>query len=129
MKESDLMRRIQLRATELGARLWRNNVGTYKTKEGYWIKYGIQNPGGSDLIGFTPITITTSMVGSKLAVFTAIEVKTLRGKASEDQEAFIDCVKLNGGIASLARNEGELDGLIQMPNMQAGVQGRAENTT
>jgi hypothetical protein len=43
------------------------------------------------------------MVGQKIAVFTAIEVKTPTGKVSEVQENFISLVKKHGGIAAVVR--------------------------
>ena len=109
--ETPILRRIQLRATELGARLFRNNVGsvTYTDRHGQprTVKYGL-HVGSSDLIGWTPVTITPEMVGRTLAVFTAVEVKTLRGKASPEQITFIEAVRRAGGIAGVARSPDEL---------------------
>lgn len=123
------MRRIQLRATELGARLWRNNVGAYRHPESGWIRYGVQNPGGSDLIGITPVEITMEMVGKRVAIFTAIEVKKENEEATEDQQAFIDFIKLNGGITGVVKKEEDLDGLIQMSEMQKPIQGGAQSNS
>jgi hypothetical protein len=60
--------------------------------------------GSSDLIGWTPVTVTPDMVGQRLAVFTAIEVKGPKGKTSPEQTNFIDRVKIDGGIAGVARS-------------------------
>lgn len=68
------------------------------------IRYGVGNPGGSDLIGLHTVTVTPDMVGQRLAVFTAIEVKTPVGRVSEQQQRFIAMVKGLGGIAGVARS-------------------------
>lgn len=57
----------------------------------------------SDLIGFTPITITPDMIGRKIAVFTAVEVKKTKWKYTATdrevaQKKFLDVVNMNGGI-------------------------------
>lgn len=87
------MREIQITATKLGHRLFRNNCGYAETKTGQWIKYGIANPGGADLIGWT-----------RIGLFLAIEVKTKNGRLTPEQENFINSVNLFGGIAFVARS-------------------------
>jgi hypothetical protein len=44
------------------------------------------------------------MVGQTVAVFTALETKTTKGKASEKQDAFIKAVNDNGGRAGVVRS-------------------------
>lgn len=61
-------------------------------------------PGFSDLFGLTPVVITPDMVGQTVAVFTALEVKTAKGKASEKQQNFIKAVNDNGGRAGVVRS-------------------------
>ncbi|QMP19205.1 hypothetical protein [Pseudomonas phage Persinger] len=60
-------------------------------------------PGFSDLFGLVPVTITADMVGQKVAVFTALEVKTPKGKPTTQQQAFIQAVNDNGGRAGVVR--------------------------
>ena len=97
--------------------MFRNNSGAYKDATGRVVFYGLgvissqQNKyfKSSDLIGFTPITITPDMVGRKMAVFTACEVKKTKWKytATEREVAqlkFLDVVKMNGGIALFANS-------------------------
>lgn len=115
MNETKLMHTLMI--ADHGCRLFRNNVGTGWTgskvtrlPDG---SIRIFNPrplhaglckGSSDLIGFRPTVITPEMVGSKRAIFTAVEVKTANGTASPDQVRFIDGVRKFGGLAGIARS-------------------------
>lgn len=65
---------------------------------------GLCAPGSSDLIGWTTIIVTPDMVGRKLAIFTAVEVKTEDGVVDPDQYKFIDVVTEAGGFAGVARS-------------------------
>lgn len=69
--------------------------------------------GSSDLIGWTEKIITPEMVGKKVAVFTAIEVKTDSGRASAAQLNFVSRVRQAGGIAGIARSPEEARNLIE----------------
>ena len=69
--------------------------------------------GSSDLIGWTPIEITPEMVGKKLAIFTAVEVKKPGGRVSKEQLNFMRRVNEDGGIAGIATNETEAVNLVQ----------------
>lgn len=112
MTEAALLKRIML-ALSRKAILFRNTSGV--TKEGdRWIRYGIANPGGSDLIGWTPVEITPEMVGRTVAVFCALEVKTAKGRATKEQEAFVAAVKRAGGIAEIVRSEEEAEKTVAL---------------
>lgn len=102
--EARIQNEIRLETAKAGARLFRNNCGQFRKPSGEVIRYGVSNPGGSDLIGWTTITITPDMVGKEVAVFTAVEVKTARGRPSEKQVMFIDAVNSAGGMAGIARS-------------------------
>ena len=69
--------------------------------------------GSSDLIGWTTREVTPDMVGKKVAIFTAVEVKTPSGKASAQQLNFIARVRECGGIAGIARSPEEAQNLIE----------------
>lgn len=107
VKEGNLMRRLML-ALPRCVTAFRNNQGIARYPDGSAVKYGIANPGGSDLIGWTSRTVTADMVGKKIAIFTAIEVKTGTGRLSAPQEQFLKCVEGAGGIAVVARSESDL---------------------
>lgn len=91
-----------------GSTVFRNNCGVSVLSDGRRIRYGVGNPGGSDLIGITPVTITPDMVGRTLGVFTAIEVKKPTGsRISQDQKNFIAAIINSGGYAGVARSPEE----------------------
>ena len=100
--ESSILQNIRLAAAP--ATLWRNNSGAYM-KDGFFVRYGVASPGGSDLIGFTP--------RNGIAVFTTIEVKTKTGRISPEQQNFIDVIRRAGGIAGVARSPEEARKIIR----------------
>lgn len=104
MNEMNRLRAIMLGLSSLTVRLWRNNCGALKDSDGRLIHYGVANPGGSDLIGWKSVTVTPDMVGRKVAIFTAIEVKSDRGRPTPAQQNFLKCVQLDGGFAGVARS-------------------------
>lgn len=101
MTEAELLRRILIRASERGMRLFRNQIGKYLLADGRWLTSGLC-VGSSDLIGWTPVVVTQEMVGQTLAVFTAIETKAKGKKATGAQNNFIGAVVHDGGIAKVA---------------------------
>jgi hypothetical protein len=58
----------------------------------------------ADLIGWRSITITPDMVGTTVAIFASIEVKTPTGRVSPQQQAWMAVVQGAGGIAGVARS-------------------------
>lgn len=112
--EKDIERLIILHSSKIGSTMFKNNVGMYKDQRGNVIRYGLCN-GSSDLIGWTPLTITPDMVGKRIAVFTAVEVKKDKhGKyqATKEQKAFISAVLNNGGFAGVADCLGDLERIV-----------------
>jgi len=110
MTETAIMQKIQRLAQKLlpkGSRLMRNNVGLFLTQYGKPIKTGLRK-GSSDLIGFTPIQVTKGMIGKKLAVFTAVEVKVPGKKPTKEQANFLNQVKRAGGIGFVATSPDDL---------------------
>lgn len=119
MSETTIQRRIQLNLSDLTTRLFRNNVGAawqgravhnrdvsitlYDPRR---VEYGLC-PGSSDLIGLRSVEITPDMVGQRVAIFCAVEVKTATGRPTPEQTAFIKMVDFLGGRAGIARSEDE----------------------
>jgi len=68
--------------------------------------------GFSDLFGWQSVTVTDDMVGTVIARFVAIEVKSDRGRVRPEQAAFIKAVNDAGGIAGIAHNESEAVSLL-----------------
>lgn len=68
--------------------------------------------GSSDLIGWRSLEVTPAMVGKRVAVFVAVEVKSRTGRATPEQINFINQVNAAGGIAGIARSEAEALALV-----------------
>lgn len=121
MSETKIMNKIQIAMSKIGARLFRNQVGKFQASDGRWISSGL-GPGSSDLIGWHTIQVLPNMVGKRIAVFTAIEVKTAKGRASKEQEQFIHNVKFAGGTAFIARSTEEaIDKLVKESSIANGT--------
>lgn len=106
MREADLMRTIQIEASRLGWRLFRNQVGHYKLEDGTHIASGLAI-GSSDLIGWKAILVA----GVPVAQFVSVEVKTEHGRVEKHQQAWLDAVRGAGGIAIVARSPEDLNRL------------------
>lgn len=98
-------------STAPDVRLFRNNVGTCKAADGRFVRFGLCT-GSSDLIGLKSVVITPDMVGQRVAVFCAVEVKTPKGRVTEEQQRFLDFVKRSGGIAGVARSPEDAQKII-----------------
>jgi len=93
------------------ARLYRNQVGSLPDpRTGRLVTFGLAR-GSADLIGWRTVTITQAMVGTRLAIFTSIEVKTPTGRIRPEQQAWLDAVTQAGGLAGIARS---VDDALQM---------------
>ena len=128
MTETNLLRQILLEVSKRlpNVRLFRNNVGLGWAGKLVNISAlgvtAIQNArplraglceGSSDLIGWTSVEITPEMVGRRVAVFTAVEVKKPGGKATAEQLNFLQRVQDAGGIAVLGFDEDQTVGDIR----------------
>jgi len=126
MKESNTMRLIMLTLGKIpGVRIFRNNTGkawigksaVMTTRKQIWVNPGdviIEQGrffhaglcvGSSDLIGFKSVEVTQEMVGTKVAIFLAPEIKTKTGKISPEQANFQAMINQFGGIAFVATDE------------------------
>jgi len=92
MPETSLLRDIQVALSRAGARVFRNNVGLFTTDSGAKVRTGLC-VGSSDLIGWTAN-----------GRFLAVEVKTPKGRLTQEQIHFIDAVRAHGGVAFCARS-------------------------
>lgn len=129
-KESNIFKECQIRATQLKARLWRQNSGiswagkaTRVEKNGqYTLKIGdviIRNgyalrsgfPGISDGGGYCMVTVTPEMVGQSLPVVLQVETKA-DGAVTDEQRKFIAHVRSVGGRAGIALCADDVDRII-----------------
>lgn len=126
MSEADLMRQIQIdMCHDSGVRLWRNNVGdgwvgSVARRTPFEITLSHYRPihfglgvGTSDLIGLRSIEITPDMVGKRVAVFTALEVKSRSSRPTPEQRAYVEVVKFLGGFAGVVRSVGDAEKVMK----------------
>jgi hypothetical protein len=127
MNERDIQSEIQIALSKSGVVNFRNNTGLA------WVgiperisprKLILHDPrplhaglckGSSDLIGWESIEITADMVGRKVAIFAACEVKKpgQKVKRGSDQENFLSQLKQAGGIALEAHSVEEALGGVK----------------
>lgn len=125
MRESEISQRIRLAISkDTNAVIFRNNTANGWAGKSQPAKGGGRflpdaRPlrcglckGSSDLIGWTEVEITPEMVGKKVAIFTAIEVKTNTGRVTQEQLNFVQKIKSSGGIAGIAKTPFEAVQLI-----------------
>ncbi len=134
MKEQNILKTILLTVTQFTqSRLFRNNTGTgwvgqaKRITKPTTVKLDVGDVvirdarplraglcvGSSDLIGWNTKIITPEMVGNKIAIFTAVEVKKPSGRATKEQINFIKQVRENGGIAGIAKSGEQAVDLIK----------------
>lgn len=131
--EIDLMRRLQVRASSQGARLWRNQVGQGLLIRGRdreaivkacqalaekmggsasRVTFGLPT-GSGDMVGYVPKLITSGDVGTVLPLFACPEVKTKTGRLSDEQKHWRAFVESVGGAHAVLRSEEELDAWLK----------------
>lgn len=128
--ENPLMKEIQIAASRLGARLFRQNTGMGwigKATRFACAKKITVGPGDvliraarpfhagfeglADLGGWVPVTITTEHVGQTVAVYLQAEVKD-GAQPSPEQLKWIAAVNRAGGIAGIVRTDDDLRALL-----------------
>ena len=107
--ERDVLKRTMLKLSQLRAVCFRNNRGLFFTLDlQRKVRAGLDVDGSSDLIGWHSVIITPEMVGKKVAVFMACEVKTDTGRLSETQAKFLENVRKAGGIGFVQKGDQEI---------------------
>jgi hypothetical protein len=124
MSEAAILAAVRIALSKAGAVVFRNNVALawvgrpikILRRQQIWVSLGdvvLQQArplhaglcvGSSDLIGFKSVLVTPDMVGSRVAIFTAVECKDDDGRATTDQSNFLERVEMAGGIAMLVRS-------------------------
>lgn len=103
MSEQRIQQEIRIACSHGDTRLFRNNTGTLRDQNGRPVQFGLCK-GSADLIGWKRVTVTEEMVGTAVAVFASIEVKTATGRLRPEQQQWLDAVQAAGGIAGVARS-------------------------
>ena len=112
MSEQSIQQHIRLACSAGDTRLFRNNTGTLRDQNGRPVQFGLCK-GSADLIGWRTVTVTPEMVGTTVAVFTSIEVKTATGRLRPEQQQWLDAVLSAGGIAGVARSVSDAETLLR----------------
>ena len=112
---------IKLEASQKGVRLFRNNSGALKDKDGRVVRFGLGNDSAAinevfkspDLLGWRPVLITPQHVGRLIAQTTMREVKEPGWQYSGDthelaQLACLSMCNADGGDACFATGPGTL---------------------
>lgn len=128
MTEAELQQQIRL-LSRGNIRLFRTNValawvgdkvvklpnGDVLLKNGRPMKVGVE--GMSDTNGWVSRTVVPNMVGQRVAIYTALEIKTPDHRTNKDrlekQLAFLETVKQHGGIAGMVTSVEEAEGILK----------------
>ena len=138
MSESNVMKRILVKGSHLLATLFRNNVGVgwvgkpirvskstmmlvqpedVLVKNARPLHAGLCS-GSSDIIGYMSVAVTPPMIGRKIAVFVALEVKE-NAKPTPEQINFIERARTAGAIAGIVHSPEEAEALINQTLQKA----------
>lgn len=118
MSEAGVQSEVRLHTSQLGWRMWRNNVGVLKDERGVPVRYGLANDSSiinrhlksGDLIGIRPVLITPDMVGTIIGQFVSVECKDREWKPNlKDARYLAQCNWVNlirslGGHAVITTN-------------------------
>lgn len=120
MSETAILARVRVALSAAGAKVFRNQCGALYNKEGRLVTFGL-GTGSSDLIGYHSVLVTDDMVGKRVAIFLAVEVKSPDGRATEAQRHFLETVEMAGGIAMLVRAPEDAVSGLSARNTGSGV--------
>ena len=112
--EQTIQQHIRIACSKGDTRLFRNNTGTLRDQHGRPVQFGLCK-GSGDLIGWRSITVTPAMVGTTIAVFISVEVKTPTGRIRPEQQQWLEAVQAAGGIAGVARSVADAEVLLASP--------------
>jgi hypothetical protein len=114
MSEASILANVRIALAKAGVTIFRNQTGALRDRQDRLVRFGLCK-GGSDLIGFRSVLVTPDMVGTRVAVFVACEVKDTDGRATAEQTNFLRTVLEAGGIAMLVRSPEEaVAGLVKL---------------
>lgn len=106
MSEAAILAAVRIALSKAGVAIFRNQVGALRDAKDRLVRFGLCK-GSSDLIGWRSVLVTPEMVGRRVAVFVACEVKAPDGHATTEQMNFLERVHTAGGIDMLVRSPQE----------------------
>lgn len=115
MTESELLAEVLLAVSRDNVRLFRSNAGLAwqgrvleQTPTRLVLAYPrpikLLAPGFHDTVGWRSIEIQPEHVGRRLAQFATLELKSARGRVTDEQAAFQATVRRAGGLSEVARS-------------------------
>ena len=121
VNERSVQDAVRLEASQLGIRLWRNNVGCFADNGGRLVRYGLANDSAAtnavmksgDLIGIRPVLIEQRHVGTTIGQFVSRECKASGWKPDKSdrtkaQMAWCNLINSLGGDAQIVTSIGSL---------------------
>lgn len=121
MNERSVTDAVRLEASQLGIRLWRNNVGCFADDYNRLVRYGLANESSAinsvmksgDLIGIRPVVIESHHVGTTIGQFVSRECKASNwtpdnSNHTKAQMAWCDLINSLGGDAQIVTSVGSL---------------------
>jgi len=69
-------------------------------------------PGSADLIGYRTVEVDAGLLGRRLAVFSAVEVKSRTGRPTAEQSQFLNHISEAGGRAGIARSVTDAEAIL-----------------
>lgn len=128
-QETNISHKTELAVSDLGFAMLRNNTGVFYAIKDHGFKRNqafvnllnkffrrVQaglGKGTSDLIGWRTVEVTQDMVGKRIAIFAALEIKTDKGRASPEQIQFVNQVREEGGIAEFVKGDDGIEKLVK----------------
>jgi len=114
MKEKNIQNSALL---AVGARrdtfIFRNQTGVFRAMDDPSRIIKVGNPGAPDTIGVVELVITADMVGKVIGVAVAAEMKTVKGRQSEQQRNWQAAFEARGGKYRLIRSEAEMLAFVE----------------
>ena len=112
--ESEIQQLIQLDAARIGCISMRNNSGSFVDKNGRHVRFGLNNSSKEQ----NEYIKSSDLIGIWKGRFIAIEVKkegwkfNPKDKREVAQNAFIEWIRMNGGIAGFCSSVQDLHRLL-----------------
>jgi hypothetical protein len=112
--ETDVQNLCRLRAQELGAVLWRNNVGAIKDARGIPVRFGLAN----DSAKVNEVLKSSDLIGIHMGRFLAVECKepgwVYSAMRSHDaaQHSFLRLVRQYGGLSGYATHPDDVNAIL-----------------